>query len=224
MKKAIWVITVVLILIFTACAADQTPAPVSTSDAPPLSEASMPDEYNNVSKIDQAIDDVSAQGEQYRLSVDIKDHNTAVIRLTDTQLKTEYEVDRADSPDMQDEYGWYIQFGIYEIKLHYLKEYRETPGEPRKIGVKDMELELFENVYNELGRLVMQHNIPSDCISLGVEGNDLIFTLEISEENYLIDLTTQGDVVGMQTMDCTRERPYQNFLPNKVVLLGSADR
>lgn len=224
MKKAIWVITVVLILIFTACAADQTPAPVSTSDAPPLSEASMPDEYNNVSKIDQVIDDVSAQGEQYRLSVDIKDHNTAVIRLTDTLLKTEYEVDRADTPDMQDEYGWYIRFGIYEIKLHYLKMYRETPGEPRKIGVKDMELELFENVYNELGRLVIQYDQPSDCISLEVEGKDLIFTLEIPEEYYKIDLRTQGDLVGMQTMDCTRERPYQNFLPNKVFLLGSADR
>lgn len=218
MKKSVLCIIAALTLIFTACAADQTPAPGSTPDASSSSEALLPDN-DTVPPPEQPTDEAG----QYRLSVDIKDHNTAVLRLTDTQLKTEYEVDRADSPDMQDEYGWYIQFGIYEIRLHSLKEYRQIPAEPRTIGLKDMQLELYENVYNELGRLVMQRSQPSDCISFEVEGNDLVFTLEIPEENYLIDLTTQGDLIGMQTMDCTRAQPFQDFLPTRVVLSGKAD-
>ncbi len=198
MKRLILCITLTLTLLLSACAAVP----------PPQTEQILHD---------------AVQSDQYQLSVHILDQNYAVIRLTDTQLKDAYEVDRTDTPDSQDEYGWYVQFGIYEIKLHHLKMYQQAPYKPQMIRLQDMELELYQNTYNPKGEFVFGHLLPAESVKLDVDGTDLVFTVKIPDEYYEIDLRTQGDIVSLQTMDCTRPKPYQTIAvdPAKAVVIDS---
>ncbi|BAE81806.1 hypothetical protein [Desulfitobacterium hafniense] len=162
-------------------------------------------------QIEQVEKNALSDNEQYRLAVHITDHDSAVIHLTDTLLKDEYEVNRSGSPEMQDEYGWYVQIGIYRAMLHYVKDSLE--GEAKKIGVKDMQLELYKCEYNQKGELFHMVELPSESISLKLEGNNLVFSIEIPNE-YYFDLRSQADIIELQTMDCTRELPYQALTVN----------
>lgn len=222
MKKLLICLAIVFSCTLTACASTQSLASSGIASEG-ISQSSLPSVSAADVHIEPSVKKKLSDSEQYRLEVNIIDHDSAVIRLTDTQLKDKYEVNRVGSPEMQDEYGWYLQIGIYRIVLHHFKDM--LGGETAKLGVDDMQLELYKCDYNQKGELYQMVDLPPECIAMETIDRELIFTMEISSEvvgSYYIDLGSQLDIIELQTMDCTRATAYQEFeVSSKDVVIKS---